>query len=123
MKTFFDPAVYESPILSLSAEETKNAYHIILLAPGLNRKDISVFVGGNKVIITNKKQSTGHPLREPEYSFSTFSKSFTTLNKIDPDRIRLTYKNNIITVKLMKQPDCRELPPTLSSSHPVFAEI
>ena len=102
MKSFFDPAVCESPILSLHVEETKKAYHLTLLAPGLNKKDISVFVSGNKVIITNKKQTSEHTLREPEHTFSTFTKSFTTLHKIDQKGTRLIYKNNIITVKLMK---------------------
>ena len=102
MKSFFDPAICESPILSLNVEETKKAYHVTLLAPGLNKKDISVFFSGKKVTITNKKQTSEHPSREPEHTFSTFTKSFTTLHKIDQKRTRLTYKNNIITVKLMK---------------------
>ena len=102
MKSFFDPAVCESPILSLNVEETKKAYHVTLLAPGLNKKDISVFVSGKKVTITNNKQTSEHPSRELEHMFSTFTKSFTTLHKIDQKWTRLTYKNNIITLKLMK---------------------
>ena len=101
MKSFFDTVACESPILSLNVEETKKAYHVTLLAPGLNKKDISVFVSGKKVPITNKKQ-TNEPSREPEHTFSTFAKSFTTLHKIDQKGTRLIYKNNIITVKLMK---------------------
>ena len=57
MKSFFDTVACESPILSLNVEETKKAYHVTLLAPGLNKKDISVFVSGKKVTITNKKQT------------------------------------------------------------------
>jgi len=106
MKSFFDPAVYKQTgrsILSLNIAETKKAYNITLLAPGLHRNDICVYAEGRKVTITNKRIRNKNPMQEREFSFSTFTKTFTTLNNIDKHDTKLRYKNDIISVTLIKK--------------------
>ena len=92
-----------------------------MLAPGLQRSDIKVFIKGDKITITNKKESIGHLLQDPEYSFSTFTKSFTTLHEIDSGKIKFSYKNDMISITLVKV--CRDIPLTKSASHPLVIEI
>ena len=120
MKSFFEP-VPGQPILSLNVSETLKEYKLSILAPGLQRSDIKVYVKDDKVIITNKKESSEHTQQDPQFSFSTFTKSFTTLHEIDADKIKLSYRHDMIMVTLVKV--CRDLPLTKSSSHPIAAEI
>ncbi|MBC7981484.1 Hsp20 family protein [Candidatus Parcubacteria bacterium] len=120
MKSFFEPLSGHS-ILTLHVSETEKEYNLSMLAPGLHRSEIKVFVKDEKVTITNKKENSSHPLQGPGYSFSTFSKSFTTLHEIDSTKIRISYKNDIINITLVK--GCRDIPLIKSASHPVVAEV
>ena len=107
MKRFFEESSYdesELEILSLHVAETKKAYKVSILAPGQHASELRVFAEGKKITVTNKKeQHSHHPLQDPEYSFSTFTKRFTTLHEIEKDNIHVEYRNNIISITLVKK--------------------
>jgi HSP20 family protein len=108
MKSFFDPSFYEQTgvaILALQVQETPDEYILSLLAPGLNRKDIELVFSEDKVTITNKTRRSLKVLDDPSYSFSGFSRTFTMLHKIDKGKTRMSYKNDLITITLLKLQD------------------
>jgi HSP20 family protein len=123
MKSFFDPSFYEQTgvaILGLQVQETPTEYILSLLAPGLNRKEIELVFSEDNVTITNKTRQSLKVLDDPSYTFSGFSRSFTIPYKIEKGKTRMSYKNDLITITLIKlRNECRDLPLTKSTSHPL----
>tara|TARA_Y100000593_G_scaffold92267_1_gene183303 strand:+ start:836 stop:1255 length:420 start_codon:yes stop_codon:yes gene_type:complete len=81
-----------------SVKDLDDKYDISLIAPGLDKKDFSITVGGNHLTIgydaSNKKES---------YAYATkYTKTYTIPADCDVEGISATYKNGVMVVTLPK---------------------
>lgn len=86
--------------------ETDKAYHLDLVAPGLNKEDFTIDIEKDVMTISfqhkeESKETTDKVIRN-EYKFRSFKRSFTLTDKIDAAAVTASYTNGILKVVLPK---------------------
>jgi HSP20 family protein len=103
---------------SANISETSKEYTLELAAPGLERKDFNVEVENHMLKISaekeeEKKEKDGEYSRR-EYSFNSFSRSFSLPENVKEGNIDAKYENGILKVLIPK-----ETPVSLARKVPV----
>ena len=87
--------------------ENEKDFKIELAAPGLERKDFKVEVDNNILTISAEKEEEKKEdrknYRRREFSYNSFSRSFTLPENSVPDRIDAKYENGILRLTLPKK--------------------
>jgi len=87
--------------------ETKDAYHLELNVPGRNKEDFKVNIENNLMTISYEKpeekrdEELKHIRRE--FSFKSFSRTFSIDNKINVENIQAKYENGLLKFLLPKK--------------------
>lgn len=86
--------------------ETPKEYKLELAAPGLERKDFNVEVDDHTLKISaekeeEKKEKDGKYSRR-EYSFNSFSRSFTLPDDVKEGSIDARYENGVLKISIPK---------------------
>jgi len=99
--------------------ENRHSFIIELAIPGFGKKDLSIQIKGNSLIVagyrvnSNTAKDNEYVLRE--FDYESFSRSFSLLEPIDPTRIEVRFKDGILRVNLPKgENDLEEFIPDLS---------
>ena len=94
----FSPAV--------NVEETDKEYRIEVAAPGLEKDDLNVSVDDGVLTIKAEKKAENEENKETyirrEFSFTSFSRSFTLPEEIEVEKISAKHKNGVLNVSLPK---------------------
>lgn len=102
---FSDGADYNVPAVNI--KENNKSFEIEIAAPGLNKEDIKIKLENDVLTISSEKENKEEKVEETytrkEFSFSSFSRSFTIPDVVDIDKIKANHKNGILTVGLPKQ--------------------
>ena len=79
-------------------KELDDRFEISLAAPGIEKKDFSITVEGDKLTVAyNAGDKTNH------YAFATnYTKSYTLPNYSDVENISASYKNGVLIVAIPK---------------------
>lgn len=89
---------------AVNITEQKDAYMVSLAAPGLKKEDFTIDVKGNMLTISSKKEErteeTDKKFTRKEYSYSSFSRSFTLPEEINMEKIDAKYENGILNISL-----------------------
>ena len=93
--------------------ETKTAYIIELLVPGINKKDITIDVEDNKLFIKHQieEDQKANDVNYLRFGFNkgSFNKEFKLSDKIEKANISATFENGILTVTLPKKEVTKEV--------------
>ena len=91
---YFDNGFIPGRTLTMPAvniNEEKDQYIIALAAPGLKKEDFRIDIAGNILTISSEKEEKLEEAEEmftrKEYSFSSFSRSFTLPEDVFADKI------------------------------------
>ncbi|NCI52070.1 Hsp20/alpha crystallin family protein [Sediminibacterium roseum] len=91
---------------SVNIAETEKAFTLELMAPGQQKKDFVIDVDGNMLTISSdheqKEEELSKKFSRKEYSFSSFSRTFTIPGEVDKSKIDAVYDNGVLTVTLPK---------------------
>lgn len=126
-----------TPAVNIS--ETDDSYLVEVAAPGLAREDFRVNLDNHLLTISaekkdefssdgdgnssnangngNNSNGNGHTahrnrtITRKEFSFTSFQRSFTLPEAVDPNQIQATYTNGILTLTLPKREEARKQPP------------
>ncbi|NJM27005.1 MAG: Hsp20/alpha crystallin family protein [Bacteroidia bacterium] len=86
--------------------EAPKEYRIELAAPGLNRKDFDIEVDNHTLTIKAEKEEEQHEKEgeytRREYSFSSFSRSFSLPENVKESDIDAKYENGVLKVTIPK---------------------
>ncbi|MEI6948572.1 Hsp20/alpha crystallin family protein [Paraflavisolibacter sp. H34] len=92
---------------SVNITESEKDYKLSLAAPGLKKEDLRIDVDGNVLTISAEKEQTPEPAAEKysrrEYSYSSFSRSFTLPDNVQLDRIDARYTDGVLEMTLPKK--------------------
>jgi HSP20 family protein len=93
-------------IPSANVTETAKEYKIELAAPGLERKDFNIEVENNCLCVSaekkeEKNEKDGDYTRR-EYSFNSFSRSFTLPENVREGDIEAKYDNGVLKMTIPK---------------------
>ena len=91
---------------AVNISENQNEYMVSVAAPGLKKNDFNIDLEGTMLTISCEKEenveddSQRHTRRE--YSYTTFSRSFTLPEDVMKDKIEATYEDGVLKISLPK---------------------
>lgn len=96
---------------SVNISETEEGFGLELAAPGLNKEDFKVNLDNNVLTISaelrNENEEKSEKLIRREFSYSSFSRSFSLPKSIDLDKIKADYKDGILKIGLPKREEAK----------------
>jgi len=110
-----DNVKYGVPPVNIS--ENKEGFEIEMAAPGYQKTDFAANVDGNTLTISVDKNTenqgnenevtkeTEQYIYRQEFSFNSFSRSFSLPEGVDTEKIQGSYENGILTVSIPKLPE------------------
>lgn len=91
----------------VNIRETKDAYALEVVAPGFEKTDFSVNLDGQTLTIKAEKKAEKQDENEKhirrEFSFRSFSRSFTLDESVDAEKINAKYDNGVLNLTLPKK--------------------
>ena len=102
-----DRLVTRVPAVNIS--ETESAFKIELAAPGLQKSDFKINVDKNLISISVEKQEEKveeeKTYSKREFSYSSFTRSFTLPDTVDYNTISAEYVDGVLMVSVGKKED------------------
>lgn len=100
-------------IPAVNIHETNDEFKLSVAAPGLKKSDFNIDVQGNMVTISAEKEETKEEkdsrYNRREYSYNSFSRSFTLPDDINRDKINATYTDGVLHVSLPKKEEAKRM--------------
>ena len=94
--------------------ESKDDYRIEVAAPGLNKEDFKINLENNVLTVSSEKEEKQEEKEEKvmrkEFSYYSFSRSFTLPLTVNSEKIRATQKDGILQVVIPKKEEARDKP-------------
>lgn len=109
---FFDHAVGKTNGWSISnypainIKKADDKYEVEFAAPGLNKADFNIEVNDGTLTVSyekkseNEEKSNDGNYTRREFSYSSFSRSFTLPNEVNEEQINAKYENGILRVSI-----------------------
>lgn len=122
---FFDTELFDwanrhfsstnTTVPSVNIIETDEQYEVEMAAPGLQRSDFNVRLDRDVLTVScekkdQKEQKEGEKFTRREFSYQSFSRSFTLPNTVDNDKIKATYTDGILKVVIPKREEAKPKP-------------
>jgi HSP20 family protein len=110
--TFFnDRSVSRVPATNIS--ETENHFHVELAAPGLKKEDFKLNLDRNVLTISVERQDEKNDVQKNyskrEYSYSSFVRSFTLPETVDPEKIEAAYADGVLKIDIAKRDEAKSV--------------
>ena len=98
-------------IPAVNITEQKNDYLVSLAVPGMKKEDFKIDIDGNMLTISSAKEETKEEKDEQytrkEFSYSSFSRSFSVPDDVRQDRIEAVYEDGVLKISLPKREDAK----------------
>jgi HSP20 family protein len=100
---------------SVNIREDENGFEVDMAAPGFEKKDFKIELLNNLLTISSEKQvetetKEGQQFTRQEFSYQSFSRSFTLPNTVEGEKIQAKYENGILKVAIPKKEDAKPKP-------------
>lgn len=100
---------------SVNIKESTDAFEVELAAPGLEKKDFNIELNHDVMTISSEKKMEnetreGEEFARREFSYQSFSRSFSLPNSADSDKIKAKYENGILRVYIPKKEEAKPRP-------------
>lgn len=100
-----------SRVPAVNIAETDDAYELELIAPGLTKEDFKVNVDRDVITISAEKKSesdtTEKQYSKREYSYTSFTRSFTLPDSADQGKVDASYKDGVLHVSVGKREEAK----------------
>ncbi|HYM94204.1 MAG TPA: Hsp20/alpha crystallin family protein [Chitinophagaceae bacterium] len=97
---------------AVNVTENKGNYLVTLAAPGLKKNDFKIDVDGNMLTISSEKEESKEEkdvkYTRKEYSFSSFSRSFTLPDQVIKEKIDAVYEDGVLKLTLPKTEESKK---------------
>lgn len=102
-------------IPSVNIKENADTFMVEVAAPGFEKGDFKIELNLNTLSISSEKKvenetKEGEVFTKREFSYQSFSRSFTLPQIADGDRIEANYQNGILTVLIPKREEAKPKP-------------
>lgn len=100
---------------SVNVKESADSFEVELAAPGLDKKDFNIELNNDMMTISSEKKyenetKEGEQFARREFSYQSFSRSFSLPNTADAEKIKARYENGILRVLIPKKEEARPKP-------------
>lgn len=102
-----------SRLPSANVTENDDNFVIELAAPGMKKNDFKVDIEQGQLCISSEKEEEieekeKHYTRR-EFNYTSFSRTFTLPESVDPDKIKAKYTDGILRLELPKKPEAKKM--------------
>lgn len=98
---------------AVNITEHKDEFRVSLAAPGLKKEDFHIDVDGNILTISSEKEENKEEkdktFTRKEYSYSSFSRSFTLPDEINKEKIDAKYEDGVLKISLPRKEETKKL--------------
>ena len=106
------PKAFNTP--SVNIHETKDGYHLELLAPGLKKEDFKIIFEKDLLTISYEKkdeaENKDYKTLRREFTVTSFKRSFSVDDKINAEAIEAKYNDGILQLLLPKKEEVKASP-------------
>jgi HSP20 family protein len=99
-------------IPSVNITEDKDEYSVSLAVPGMKKDDFKIDVNGNMLTISCAKDETKEEkdkkYTRKEYSYSSFSRSFTLPDEVNREKIDARYEDGLLKISLPRKEEAKK---------------
>ncbi len=90
---------------SVNSLENNDSFEIDLAVPGMKKEDFTIELNDKVLVISSETSNSmeNDKMRLNEFNFSSFQRSFRVPDSVDLDKIKASYKNGILKIKLPKR--------------------
>jgi HSP20 family protein len=100
---------------SVNIKDNTDAFTVEVAAPGLEKGDFKIELNRNLLTISSEKEvknetKEGEVFTKREFSYQSFTRSFTLPQIADGDKIEAVYENGILSVSIPKREEAKPKP-------------
>ncbi len=103
---------FSTPAVNIA--EGADSYSIEVAAPGLAKNDFKINLDHNVLTISSskedKKEEKDGKYTRQEFSYSSFSRSFTLPESVEAEKISATHKDGILYINVPKREEAKVKP-------------
>jgi HSP20 family protein len=105
---------FRQSLPAVNIKENKKEFNIEFASPGYNKKDFKIDLDEDVLTISAEKQEEKKEERDSftrkEFSYNSFSRSFTLPQTVMADKIDAKYNDGILKLSIPKKVDAKMLP-------------
>lgn len=91
--------------------ENNNEFHISFAVPGMKKEDFHIDMDSNILTVSCEKETEKEEKEKKytrkEYSYSSFSRSFTLPDEVNKDKIDAKYENGVLQLVLPRKEEAK----------------
>ena len=100
---------------SVNIKESNDDFEVEVAAPGFTKNDFKIELNHDLLTISSEKEIENETKEDQrfslrEFSYQSFSRSFTLPNTVNSDHIGAKYENGILRVSIPKKEEARPKP-------------
>jgi HSP20 family protein len=100
---------------SVNIKEDTEGFEVELAAPGLNKKDFKIEINNDVLTISSEKKieketKEGEQFTKREFSYQSFSRSFSLPATVENEKISAKYENGILYISIPKREEAKPRP-------------
>ena len=108
------PRTFNNTVPAVNIHETENEFSVELAVPGMQKADFNIEVENGVLTISAEKNSEKSEedvkYTRKEFSYSSFKRTFTLPDSVNPDKIAATYENGVLAMVLPKKEESKVKP-------------
>jgi HSP20 family protein len=100
---------------AVNIKENADAFMVEMAAPGMAKEDFKIELNNDLLTISSEKKNEketkeGETYTRREYSYQSFSRSFTLPNTVDGEKISAKYENGVLSIEIPKKEEAKPKP-------------
>ena len=100
---------------AVNIKEDEDGFEVEMSAPGLDKKDFKIELNNSVLSISSEKKTEnetkeGQQFTRREFSYQSFSRSFTLPETVEGEKIAAKYENGILSVSIPKKEEAKPKP-------------
>lgn len=97
---------------AVNIKENKNDFTVSMAVPGMKKDDFKIELDGNMLTISSEKEENKEEKESKytrkEYSYSSFSRSFTLPEDVNREAINAAYNDGVLVLTLPKKEEVKK---------------
>lgn len=108
-------SITNTTLPSVNIKENEEGFEVEMAIPGMDKGDFKIELNQDVLTISSEKKvenevKEGEHFTRREFSYQSFSRSFTLPNTVDNEKINAKYENGILSVAIPKREEVRPKP-------------
>ena len=100
---------------SVNIKETDEAFEVEVAAPGFEKSDFNIELNNDILTISSEKELSneekeGERITKQEFSYQSFTRSFTLPEMVEDEKITASYENGILAINIPKKEEAKPKP-------------